>query len=758
MTETLVPTTTAPHVGRPIDRVDGPAKTTGSATFAAEFPFPGLAHASLVHAEVGRARITAIDTAQAEAVTGVITVLTHLNAPTLRPAPKFSVLDLSTIVSGTAVNYLNTDQVHWNGQPVAVVVAETYESARHAARLVGLTYEELPATVDFAAAESSAKPQKSNPMMGGGGAKGDAEAALAQAPVTVDQRYTTPELSHNALEPHATIAAWDGDKLTVYESSQSLPFMRRHLAKRLDLPEDAIRLVAPFVGGGFGGKGNVWAGTILAVLAARAAGRPVRLSLTREAVYRTVGGRTRSTQRVALGAEPGGALAAIIHTSVTRTSAVGGFPEAVTNASGHLYAAPNILLKQHVVEMDLLPNAPMRAPGEAIGTFALESAVDELAAELGLDPIDVRLRNDTDRDPLSGTPFSHRRLREAFALGAERFGWSARTPQPGSMREGRWLVGYGVAAAYHPIMMLAANLTVRLAADGTVIVRCGFHEMGMGGATVQAQIAADALGVPFEAVRVDYGDTDLPTGPMAGGSMQTASVAASLLEACAKIKTSLLALARRSGSPLRGSRADAVEARDGGLYLVGHPDQGESYASILSRAGRSHVEVSIGSDGLGSKLKFMTRFIRDQRRWVRAASGAQFCEVRVDADTGEIRLARWLGAFDIGRVANLKTATSQMRGGIVMGMGMALSEETLVDPRHGRIVNPGLAEYHIPVHADVPPIDVHFLDDPDPTMPLGLLGAGEVSITGVAAAVANAVYHATGRRVRDLPITLDKLL
>jgi CO/xanthine dehydrogenase Mo-binding subunit len=540
MTETLLPTTTAPHVGRPIDRVDGPAKTTGSATFAAEFPFPGLAHAVLVHAEVSRARITAIDTAQAEAVTGVITVLTHLNAPTLRPAPKFSMLDFSTIVSGTAVNYLNTDQVHWNGQPVAVVVAETYESARHAARLVGVAYEELPATV----------------------------------------------------------AAWDGDKLTVYESSQALPFMRRHLAKRLDLPKADIRLVALFVGGGFGGKGNVWAGTILAVLAARAAGRPVRLSLTREAVYRTVGGRTRSTQRVALGAESGGALTSIIHTSVTRTSAMGGFPEAAPNASGHLYAAPNILLQQHVVEMDLLPNAAMRAPGEAIGTFALESAVDELAAELGLDPIDVRLR--------------------------------------------------------------------------------------------------------YEAVRVDYGDTDLPTGPMAGGSTQTASVAGSLLEACAKVKTSLLALARRSGSPLRGSRADAVEARDGGLYLVEDADKGESYASNLSGAGRTHVEVSVGSDGLASKLKFMTRFVRDQRRWVRASSGAQFCEVRVDADTGEIRLTRWLGVFDIGRVVNLKTAASQMRGGIVMGMGMALSEETLVDPRHGRIVNAGLAEYHIPVHTDVP--------------------------------------------------------
>jgi xanthine dehydrogenase YagR molybdenum-binding subunit len=750
---------TGKSVGRPLDRVDGPAKTTGAARYAAEYPYPDLAHAALVHATVSRARIIDIDRAAASDVPGVIAVLTHENAPALKPAPAPSSLNLSTLVSGTSVNYLNTDEVHWDGQPVAVVVAESLDAAREAAALVRPVYAELPATVDFAAEESNAVPQKNNALQSGGASKGDAEAALAAAPVKVDLRFTTPPYNHNAIEPHATTAAWDGDRLTLHEGTQNIDWLRRHLALRFGVALDAVRVISPYVGGGFGGKGMVWPGTIIAALAARATGRPVRLALTREGVYRTVGGRTPSAQRVALGADADGRLTALVHTSVTRTGRVGGGPEQVTSQSRHLYDAANILLRQDIVELDMLSNTPMRAPGESIGTFALESAVDELAGELGVDPIELRMRNEPERNPIDGKRFAHRMLREAYALGAERFGWSARTPEPGSMRDGRWLVGMGVASAYHPSWQFSANVTVRLSADGTVLVRCGFQEMGMGGATAQAQIAADALGVPFEAVRVEYGDSDLPTAPGAGGSMQTASIAASLLTACEKLKRSVLTLARRSGSPLRARGLDAVEARDGGLWANG---SGETYAAILTRAGRRHVEAAVGSDtrvgALAGQLRFMSKFMLDRRRWVKAACGAQFCEVRVDPDTGEVRLSRWLGSFDVGTVINAKTTSSQLRGGIVMGIGMALSEETLVDPRNGRIMNPSLAGYHVPVHADVPPIDVCYLDEPDPTMPLGLIGVGEVGITGVAAAIANAVHHATGRRVRDLPITLDKLL
>ncbi|MGW3966693.1 xanthine dehydrogenase family protein molybdopterin-binding subunit [Amycolatopsis sp. NPDC005003] len=739
MTRTLPATETAgPVIGKPIDRVDGTAKTTGAARFSAEYPVPDLAHAALVHSTVSRGRITAIATEAAAAVPGVVAVLTHLNAPPLKPAPKVSPLNLATLVSGTSVDYLNTDEVHWDGQPVAVVVADTLEAAREAAGLVTVTYETFPSTVDFAAEEKNAQPQKSTMIMSGGAKKGDAEAALAAAPVSLDLRFTTPTHHHNAIEPHATTAAWDGDRLTVHDGTQNIDWVRTHLALRFGVPAANVRVIAPFVGGGFGGKGMVWPGTILAALAARATGRPVRLMLTREGVYRTVGGRTPSTQRVALGAGTDGRLTALIHTSVTRTGRVGGGPEQVTSQSRHLYAAENILVQQNLVELDLISNTSMRAPGESIGTYALEASIDELAYRVGVDPIELRMRNEPAVNPIDGKKFAHRMLREAYAQGAERFGWADRTPEPGSMRDGRWLVGMGVASAYHPAWQFAASVTVRLSVDGTVLVRCGFHEMGMGGATAQAQIAADALGVPFEAVRVEYGDSTLPVSPGAGGSMQTASIANSLLAACEKLKKELDALAKRSGSI------------------------GMSPAAILAKAGVPSIEAAIGSDTrfgrVAGQLKFMAKFVRDQRRWMKAACGAQFCEVRVDRDTGEVRVSRWVGVFDVGRVINAKTASSQLRGGIVMGIGMALAEETLVDPRTGRIMNPSLAEYHVPVHADIPPIDVSYLDDPDPTMPLGLIGVGEVGITGVAGAIANAVHHATGKRVYDLPITLDKLL
>ncbi|GAA1255541.1 xanthine dehydrogenase family protein molybdopterin-binding subunit [Pseudonocardia aurantiaca] len=755
-------TSTGPAVGRPLDRIDGVAKTSGAARYAAEYPYPGLAHAALVHAEITRGRITGLDTAAAEALDGVLAVLTHRNAPQMAPTPRQSMLNLSSLAPGTSVNYLNTDEVHWDGQPVAVVVAETLDAALAAARLVKVTYQELPATVDFAAAQGTATVAAGNPLMPAEAKKGDAEAALAAAPVRVDLTFTTPPQNHNALEPHATTAVWEGNRLTVHDSTQNIDWVRRHLALKFGVPSDGVRVLAEHVGGGFGGKSMVWPGTILTALAARVTGRPVRMMLTREGVYRTVGGRTPSVQRVALGAERDGTLTALVHTGVSRIGRTGGAPEPVGSQSRHLYAAQNILIRHSTVTLDVISNTPMRAPGEAIGTFALETAVDALAVELGVDPIELRMRNEPDRDPLSGKQFSRRNLRAAYARGAERFGWAGRSPQPRSMRDGTKLVGWGVASAFHIPFRVPANVAVRLGADGRVLVRCGFHEIGVGAATAQAQIAADALGVPVDAVTVEYGDTDLPIGPGAGGSAQTASVAAGVLRACEELRRSALALATRSpGSPLRGRRLTELEARDGGLYLSGRPGDGESYAAILTRAARPALEARVGSDTRLGRAAGMVRFIggmvNDRRRWVRAATGAHFCEVLVDEDTGEVRVSRWVSVFDVGTVINAKTATSQLRGGIVMGIGTALTEETLVDPRTGRIMNPGLAEYHVPVQADVPHMDVSYLDEPDPTMPLGLLGVGEVGITGAAAAVANAVHHATGVRVRNLPIRLDTL-
>jgi xanthine dehydrogenase YagR molybdenum-binding subunit len=740
MTQTSTPIRSAQRVlGEPIDRVDGHAKTTGAAQYSGDHPYPNLAHAALVHATIPRARITHLDTAAATNLPGVHAVITHHNAPRLQSPPKPSLLNLPTLAAGTSVNYLNTDEVHWNGQPVAVVVADTLDIARDAARRIRVTYDELPATVDFGQEETNAVPQKTSALSEGGAKKGDAVAALKAANTSVDLRFSTPMHHHNALEPHTTTASWTGDTLTVHDGTQNIDWTRRHLAQRFQLPLDKVRVISTFVGGAFGGKTNVWAGTVLAVVAAKVTGRPVRLVLSREGVYRTVGGRTPSTQRVALGADADGQLTALIHTSVTQMGRVGGYAEQVVSQSRHLYDAATILVQQNQLTLDAVSNAVMRAPGESIGSFALEAAMDELAHRLDLDPIELRMRNEPDRNPLDGKVFSRRGLREAYARGAERFRWADRTPEPRSMRDGRWLVGTGVATAYHPAWVFPANVTMRLSADGDVVVRCGFHEMGMGSATAFAQVTAHALRVPVESVLVEYGDSDLPVGPGAGGSAQTASVSGAILDAAARLKKDLAALARRHGIA-----------------------PGEAPATILSRAGQTHLEVAVGADrGIGrlvGQVRFMSRLLRDRRKYVKAACGAHFCEVRVDSDTGEVRVTRWLGVFDIGTVVNAKTAASQLRGGIVMGIGAALGEETLVDGGTGRIVNANLAEYHVPVHADVPRIDIECLGDPDPTMPLGVLGAGEVGIVGVAGAIANAVHHATGRRIRDLPITLDKLL
>ncbi|MDI2035636.1 xanthine dehydrogenase family protein molybdopterin-binding subunit [Paenarthrobacter nitroguajacolicus] len=744
--------TNGKYVGRPIARIDGPAKTSGQARFAAEYSYPDLAYAALVYSTIARGRILSMETAAAKAVDGVVAVLTHENAPPMKPAGKLSPFDVSSIAISTSVNYLATDEVHWNGQPIAVVVAETHEAAQYAASLVTATYQHWHAKVDFASEVPNAIPDKGIPFMTGKADKGDAMAALATSPFTVDLEFSTPQYNHNALEPHATTAVWDGDKLTVHEGTQSLTGVQGQLAKRFGIPKDNVRVLSPFVGGGFGGKARPWAGTLLAVLAARATGRPVRLTLTREGVYHTVGGRTASTQRVALGAGTDGQLASIVHTSVSRTGYVGGMPERITEVSHETYAAPNIYLQQSSMKLDLVSNTFMRAPGEAIGSFGLESAIDELAWDMGMDPIQLRMANEPDRGPVSGKVFAHRHLREAYAVGAERFGWDQRELRAGAMRDGRWLVGMGVATAHHTAMQLTSSVTVRLNADGTVVVRCAMQEMGMGAPTVQTQIVADELGVPLEAVRVEYGDTDLPWGAPAFGSVQTASVTAAVLAACTKLKQSVLTLARKQpASPFKGRKLPELDTRDAGLFFG---TRGQSYVEILNAAGRNHVEVAYKPN----MPAFLARTVRDVGWRPKAATGAQFCEVRVDADTGEVRVSRWLGVFDVGTVINARTAESQLRGGIIMGIGMALTERTLIDHRSGRIINPSLSEYHIPVHADVPHIDVQYLNKPEPNSPLGLLGLGEIGITGVPAAIANAVRHATGKRVLDLPITLDKVL
>ncbi|HEY0685602.1 MAG TPA: xanthine dehydrogenase family protein molybdopterin-binding subunit [Steroidobacter sp.] len=727
-------------VGQPIARVDGPLKVRGQARFAAEVDLPGLAYAALAYSSIAKGRIVSIDTSAARQAAGVMFVMTHENAPKLNPPPIFT-------EGGAAVSRLPIMQgadVHWNGQPIAIVVAESQEQAEHAASLIQARFDTEPAVLSL---DKSRARAKAHEHILGEPPKieiGDAESALASAEVRVDRVYRTPRQNHNAIELHAVTVHWEEGTLVVHDSTQMINMSALALQRIFDLPPDKVRVKSPFIGGGFGGKG-LWSYQVLAAAVAREVQRPVRLVLSREGVFRSIGGRTLTEQRVALGARKDGALAALIHTGLTGMTSHSYCPEQFTFPARHLYQADRFKIAQEYVALHMVPNTFMRAPGESVGTFALESAIDELAVALQLDPIELRRRLEPKVDPTSRHPFSQRGLIEAYRRGAEKFGWHDRNLEPRSRREGDWLIGHGVATATYPYYRQPGGAArIRLNAEGHAIVQMASHEMGMGTATVQAQFAADLLAVPLEEVKFEYGDSTQPAGTMAGGSSQTASIIGAVVAASEALFAELLRLAGPQ-SPLAGLEPGEVMTRDRGLCARRDPGRFESYRAILKRAGRQEVSAEASSAEPVEAQKYSMH-----------STGAQFCEVRVNAITGEIRVSRFLGSFDVGRIVNPKTAASQLRGGIVMGIGLALMEETLFDERTGRIMNASLAEYHVPVHMDVPAIDVIWNDIPDPQSPHGVRGIGEIGITGVGAAIANAVYNAAGVRVRELPITLDK--
>ncbi len=740
-------------IGKPVDRLDAVDKVTGKATFAAEFPLTDLAYAAIAYSTIASGSIDSIDTAAAEKAPGVLGVITHKNAPKTKAPPLFEPGGGSG-AGASKVNVLNTDEIVYEGQPIALIVADTLERAEHAADLIKVTYKKEKAALSFDEAKPSARKPKD--IMGEDTEvkHGDPEAVLAAAPFKVDHRYHTPRYNHNAIELHATTAVWESDeKLTLYDASQFLVGTANTIAEVFSLKPENVRVVSPYVGGGFGGKGSVWPHVQLAALAAKVVKRPVRITLSREGVFRLIGGRTPSDQRVALAANEEGKLTALIQTGVTATSFSNNFAEQFSFPARHLYATESLLVSQEVVHLNTVANTFMRAPGESIGTFALESAMDELAYELNMDPVELRLRNDPEKDPAKGIPFSARHFKEAYQLGAEKFGWSKRPAKPRSQQEGEWLVGQGVATAFYPAYRYPASARVRVDVDGTAVIQCGAQEMGMGTATVQTQHAAERLGLPMEKVRFQYGDTSFPQAPVAGGSNQTVSIALAVHLACDKVHKELLTLVKNEDrSPLNNAKFEEVEARNSGLFRTGNATKGEggkgeTYSAMLERAEKSFVEADATSPQPMESMKYSM-----------GSYGAQFCEVRVNQVTGEVRVSRWVGAFDTGRILNPKTARSQFQGGIIMGIGMALTEETFFDERYGRIMNPSLAEYHVPVNLDVPAIEAYWLDIPDPHTPLGAHGIGEIGITGAAASLANAIYHATGKRLRTLPLTLDKLL
>jgi xanthine dehydrogenase YagR molybdenum-binding subunit len=695
-------------IGQPISRIDGPLKVSGRATYAAEHWDVGQPlYGFIVGATIGKGRITAIDPARAERAPGVRMVMTHRNAPAQGEADP----SIRSAYS-RAFPTLSGPDVHHYGEPVALVVAATYEQARAAASLVEVTYAGEPGRFDFAARLDQAyAPKAVNAGLPTDSVVGDFDGAFDGAEVKLDQTYTTPYHFAQPMEPHSCLVVPSGEDLTVYVSSQIVAEARRSIASTLRMDPERIHIVSPFVGGGFGSKLGIHSETILAALAARQLMQPVKVVMTRQQIFQLLGVRPMTSQRVRLGAKRDGRMVALGHDVTMHTSPLAEFAEQTATSARPMYAAPNRLTRHRLTELDLPRGEDVRAPGEAPGLLAVESAIDELAVALGIDPVEFRILNEPTVHPETGKPFSDRRLVECMREGARRFGWERRPPRPGGLRDGRWLVGYGTAAAVRMQFQLPSKASVRMRPDGTAVIRSDITDIGTGTYTIVAQVAAETLGLPLDQVRVEIGHSDYPPGAGSGGSFGASNTCTAVYNACVALREKLKA----GNIP-----AEGVEA------------EGEIAAMW---ADPNYKAYSIH------------------------AYGAQFAEVGVDADTAEIRLRRMLGVFAPGRIFNAKTARSQLIGGMTFGVSSALLEEAVVDTRTGAFVNHDLAGYLVPVHADIPEIDAVLLGGfDDKANVLGAKGVGELGNCGANAAVANAVFNATGVRVRDFPITIEKVL
>lgn len=725
-------------VGAGADRVDGPLKVTGAAPYPNDFSLPGMAHAAVVRATIAAGRIARLGTASAESAPGVLAVLTHLNAPRLGTGPE-SLLR-------TPPPPLQDDRILYYGQYVAVVVADTPERAVAAARRVEVGYDRAEPLLDLddPRAERVADPWGSDASWG------DPAAGLARADVVVDAAYTTAENTNNPLGLFTTLAAWDGDLLTVHDSTQWPTQVRAALARMFGVPEEGVRVLAPYVGGGFGAGLRVWPHVVLAVMAARQARRPVKLELTRPEMFTGIGHRPATAQRVRLGATRDGRLTAIEHESLSSLAIEGDNIEPCASVSTAAYACPNVSAKDRQVRLNIPWTSSMRAPGEAQGNFALESAMDELSYALGLDPLELRLRNYAEVHPRSGLPWSSKALRACYEVGADRFGWARRDPDPGSMREGDWLVGYGLAGVSYFWYQAPCRARVTVRRDGTAYVRSAVTDIGTGTYTVMTQLSAELLGLDPGRVTFGLGDTGMPPGPQAGGSGLTAALGNAVHAACRNLLGAFLDLAGADPvSPLAGCLPGDVTVTDGRIHRAGEPWRGDSYTAILAAHGLD--ELSADGDSV-------PRPAEESGMAPAGPFGARFVEVRVDPELGLLRVARVVSVIDGGLILNEKLAASQIIGGTVGGIGMALYEETVTDPGTGRIANPTLGDYLVPVNADIPDLDVTFVGAPDAYNPVGVKGVGEIGLVGMAAAIANAVFHATGRRIRSVPITIDTLL
>lgn len=738
------------RLGQPVSRVDGVAKVTGGARYAAEHPADGLVHGVVVNSTIARGRIVSIDTRKAREVPGVLAVLTHENRPRMRSLG-FAFKDL-TAPAGSPFKPLHDDRVRYSGQPVALVLAETFEAARAASRLVRVRYDERPHDTNLLA--SLRRAHRPRPLKFGykppPSEKGDARAAYGAAEVKMDAVYTAGVEHHNPMEMFAsTVIRGEDGHLTIYDKNQSSINCRSYVSRVFGLKKSQVTVRNPYVGGAFGSGLRPQYQLPLAVMGTLYLGRSVRVVMTRQQMF-TFGHRPETWQRVRLAADRDGTLRSIEHVAIAETSRMEDYTEVVVNWSGKLYACDNIRLGYRLVDLDQYTPIDMRAPGAVHGVHALEVAMDELAVELDMDPLELRLRNYTEYSPMEDLPYSSKELRACYTRGAERFGWAERPPRPRSMQDGHELVGWGMATGIWDAAQFYGRATAVLHTDGRLVVSSAASDIGTGTYTVMAQIAAATMGLPLENVIFQLGDSNLPLASVEGGSSHVATIGSAVEGACVELQQKLLRLARRlPGSPFEHLTLDQVEFADGHLRVPGSPERSMRLVDLLAAAGEQRLEAS---------HTLVSNMLR-KRKWALGTHSAVFCEVKVDEDLGTVRVTRVVSAVAAGRIMNLKTATSQISGGVVWGISGALHEETYSDHHLGRFMNHNLSEYHVPVNADIADIEVLFVDEEDRIASrLGAKGVGEIGIVGVSAAVCNAIYHATGRRIRSTPMTPDKVM
>ena len=749
-------------VGQALPRVDGRLKVTGAARFTAEHRPDGLVHGVVIGSAIARGRIASVDAGEAEALPGVVAVITPANAPKLKSLPdKVQGIQLSG--EGGLIEMLlpmQDDRIHYAGQAVVLVVAESFEQATHAATRIKIAYEKEAPEIDLEVATRRSRPDSYCGMEPLQLSTGDPDKAFDAAEVRLERDYATPVHTHSAIETLATVAAWekrDGkDFLTLYDTTRVIKTANTVLAHCLDVAEGDIHLIVKFLGGSYGSKAWMFGNVLLVASCARAIGRPLKVEWSRQQMFELNGYRPETRQTIRIGATREGKLTSLRHEAVSPTSTVSGYPEPVTGMTMMMYDVPNLAISQEIRHLNVPTPSPMRGVGVLAGGWALETAMDELAHELDIDPVELRMRNDAKKGPLSGNPFSSKHLDRCFARGRELICWDRRG-RPGERRDGRWAIGLGVAASTLPAVLDTASAHATLHADGTAEVVSATHEIGNGAYTIFRQIAADALALPVESVSFDLGDSTFPDSPITAGSRTTASVGAAVLDAGNKLVDALKDLARRANDgPLSGAATDDIVAADGRLALKSDAAVGENFGAVLRRAGKDCLTVD-GQFTPASKRKFPVSALAKQ--YEMHSFGAIFAEVRVDLDTGVVRVPRLVGVYDVGRVINPRTAGSQLKGAMIAGLGGALTEEGYFDPSNGRAVVRNLADYHIPTCADVPVIAVETLDIPDPQMgALGARGFGELGTNNMPAAIGNALFNATAKRLRSLPLTPDRVM